>query len=115
MDWFGTSLSEIGPPYQRVKLIYPQLLKFKVLGWSVGYVVNHVQPGDVAREQVALALVIDRLDKKDAHQHWALVGPEPVAILEPRLSNPATAGQVFSIQAIGRVPAQRWIITSQPA
>lgn len=115
MTWFGANLIEIGPPFKRVKLIYPQLLQFTVLGWSVGYVVNHVQPGDVAREQVAIALTVDRLDKKEGVQHWALVGPEPVAILEPRLANPATAGQVFSIQAIGRVPAQRWIITSQPA
>ena len=115
MDWFGQPLSEVPATFEVVKLIHPNRLTFTVDAWSLGYKVKHFGQPTQTREQVAIAITARLAHKPAEVRHWCIIGPEPVAILEPQLANHTTASAVFDVRAIGRTPSQRWSITRSPA
>lgn len=114
IDWFGASLPELNPVYERVKPPRNETLQFTVSGYEIGARTVHTKPYYKQREKVAIGLTVDRVDKPDKIHHWALYGPEITAILEPYLANPATAYNRFSLQMVGRKPFQHWIVEISP-
>lgn len=115
VEWFGETLTPLPPEYERIKPPSGQVLRAEVSGWRLGTKTVHVRPGYAARDKVAIGLDINRLDKPDKIHHWAIVGPEPVAQLEPELANRASAGQVFTFERVGKPPTEFWIIGVEPA
>ena len=114
IEWFGEQLGPIAPTYERVEVPPKETVTFQVLGFRLGAKTVHVKPTYAPREKIAIGLTVRRLDKAEPVREWLLVGQQPVAVLEPLLSNPATAGGVYSLEVVGATPMQHYIVGYQP-
>jgi len=114
ISWFGQELDEIPASYERIEPPPTLTLVFRVLGYRLGAKTVHVKPTYAPREKIAIGLTVQRLDRPEPVREWLLVGPQPVAVLEPLLAAPATAGGIFSLQVVGARPFQHYIVGYQP-
>jgi hypothetical protein len=114
ISWFGQELDEIPSSYERIEPPPAETLVFRVLGYRLGAKTVHVKPTYEPREKIAIGLTVQRLDRPEPVREWLLVGPQPVAVLEPLLAAPTTSGGVFSLQIVGQRPFQHYVIGYQP-
>jgi hypothetical protein len=114
ITWFGQELDEIPSSYERIEPPPAETLIFRVLGYRLGAKTVHVKPTYEPREKIGIGLTVQRLDRPEPVREWLLVGPQPVAVLEPLLATPATSGGMFSLHVVGQRPFQHWVIGYQP-
>lgn len=112
MEWFGTQLGQLHPSYHRIKLPEPEHMVIEATGFEVGLKTMHVPPDYHPKDQVAIGIEGRRVDKPDKITRWAIIGPEPVAILEPQLAAAAGSPVRVRISTRGRVPSQHWIVST---
>jgi hypothetical protein len=115
IDWFGATLSPLPDTYKRVIPAAGRSVGAVVLGYQLGTKEVHATPDYQPREKPAIGLDVIPDNPKDQVRAWAIVGPTPVAILEPMLVDAPAAGLHVSLELVGNKPAQHWIITTEPA
>lgn len=115
IDWFGATLSALPPEYKRVIPSAGRSIGALVLGYQLGTFVVHAKPDYQPLEKVAIGLDVIPDNPKDQVRAWAIVGSNPVALLEPMLAAAGPTGLHVSLEVVGTKPAQHWIVTTEPA
>lgn len=114
LSWYGQPLSELPASYEIVGLIPPESVRFQVTSWRIGYKTFTPKGASAAVSKPALGLDVVRLGKASAHPQWAITAANVIAVLEPILANPATAGQVIMITPHGPKGGKHYQVEVSP-